>query len=202
MRPDPPVRYNRLSRNYERNCLLNHIFRAALFDGSVYRELDEQPEHMFRALGMVFIAALAFGAGIWSYFRQGARPDELMELNLVLFVGIATIIMGWVVWTGFAWMLGTKLFGGDAGYRVLLRAMGLSYLPICVWLFVNVPYGGAFLSLASHLWLLSAGITAIKYTEDFAWWKAIISGAIGWVWALVMMPLFLVLAPAFDAVSS
>ena len=175
---------------------MNHIFRAALFDGSVYSELDDQPEHMFRALGMVLVAALAFGAGVWSVFREGAKPDELMELNLVLFVGIATIVMGWVVWTGFAWMLGTKLFNGNAGYRALLRAMGLSYLPICIWLLANMPFGGPVLSLGSHIWLLGTGITAIKYTQEFAWWKAIISGAIGWFWALVVMPLFLVQGPA------
>lgn len=173
-----------------------------MFDGGVYREIDDQPEHMFRALGMVFVAALTFGAGVWSYFRSGARPEEMTELNLVLFVGISTIMMGWVVWTFFAWMLGTKLFGGTAGYRVLLRSIGLSYLPVCVWLFVNVPVAGEILSLAGHFWLLAAGITAIKYTEDFAWWKAIVAGSFGWAWALVMMPIFLVLGPAFESISS
>lgn len=180
---------------------MNQILRAALLDGSLFGEIDERPEHMFRALGMVFIAALAFGAGVWSQLPSGTEPERLFGLNLVLFVGIATIITGWIVWTAFAWMLGTKLFGGRAGYRVLLRALGLSYLPICAWLLLNVPLVGGPLSLVSHFWLLGAGITAIKYTEDFAWWKAVVSGTIGWVWALVMMPLFLVLAPAFDAVS-
>ena len=179
---------------------MNQLIRAALFDGSVYSEIDEQPEHMFRALGMVFIAAIAFGAGVWSYFRNGADPEELLELNLVLFIGIATIVMGWVVWTLFAWMLGTKLFGGSASYRVLLRAMGLAYLPVCVWLVVNLPFG-PFISISSHFWLLIAGIEAIKHIQAFAWWKAVIAGTIGWFWALVMMPIFLVLAPAVNSLS-
>ena len=177
---------------------MNRIFRATLFDGSVYGEIDDQPEHMFRALGMVFIAAIAFGAGVWSFFRQDAQPEELMDLNLVLFLGISTIMMGWIVWTGFAWALGTKLFGGTAGYRVLLRALGLTYLPICMWLMVNVTFGGTVLSFAGHIWILVAGITAIKHVENFAWWKAAISGAIGWFWALIMMPLFLVFLPAIE----
>lgn len=181
---------------------MHRVFRAAFFDGSVFSEIDEQPEHMFRALGMVFFAALAFGAGIWSVFRHDADTNKMMDLNLVLFVGMSTILMGWVMWTAFAWMLGTKLFGGKAGYRALLRALGLSYLPVCLWLLINLPAGGMLIGLVSHVWLLMAGVTAIKHTEDFAWWKAIITGTIGWVWALVVMPVFLVLAPALDAASS
>jgi len=177
---------------------LNQILRATLFDGSVYSEIDDKPEHMFRALGVVFISALCFGAGIWSYFREGAKPEEMTELNLVLFVGVSTIVMGWVIWTGFAWLLGTKFFGGTAGYRVLLRAMGLAYLPICLWLMVNVTLGGTFLSFSSHIWLLIGGIAAIKHTEAIAWWKAIISGSIGWFWSLIVIPYFLVFLPAFE----
>ncbi len=38
--------------------------RAALLDGRIYREIGEEPQAMFRALGTVIAVAVAFGLGL------------------------------------------------------------------------------------------------------------------------------------------
>ena len=166
---------------------MNHPFRIALFDQTVFRELDDQPEYMFRALRTVIISAVAFSLGIWSNATQNVTEERFVGLTLVFITGIATILMSWILWAAFAWILGSKFFGGSSGYRLLLRNLGLSYLPICAWLTLGFPYGG-YLVIVGHIWLLATGITAIKNAQEFAWWKSIIAGAIGWVWALILVP--------------
>lgn len=172
--------------------MLRLAARAALFDGSVFTEIMEQPEYMFRALGVVVVAAVAFGLGIRTLIDVTVATDNQIDTNFRMFVAMSTIITSWAVWTVLAWIIGSKLFGGSATYRGLLRALGLCYGPLVLWMFVNLPVGGPLLSMWAHIWMMMAGILAVQRTQNFAWWKAIISVSIGWLWGLVIVPYILV----------
>ena len=176
--------------------MLRVAVRAALFDRTVFREIGEDPQDMFRALGVVLVAAVAFGLGIRTFFDSGPSPGDLLETNLTMFIAMSTIVTGWAIWTALVWVLGTKLFGGKASYRGLLRALGLCYAPMVFWLFVNIPEIGPLLSMWAHIWVLAVGVLAVRQAQDIAWWKAGISASIGWLWALVLVPVFLVVPPA------
>ena len=45
------------------------------------------------------------------------------------------------------------------------------------------------------VWTLMAGVAAVKHIHDIAWWKAGVAAAVGWFWAIILMPLFLVILP-------
>ena len=173
--------------------MLKVVVRAALFDGTVFAEIGEEPEDMFRALGVVLVAAIAFGLGIRSVIDVAPGGDNTIDPNLAMFVVISTIVTSWAVWSGMVWLLGTKLFGGKAGYRGLLRTLGICYGPMVFWLFLNIPAAGPLLSTAAHIWILAVGVLAVRQAQDIAWGKASISASIGWLWALVIVPTFLVL---------
>ncbi|MCL0028750.1 YIP1 family protein [Dehalococcoidia bacterium] len=178
--------------------MLRLAARAAFFDGSVFTEIVEQPEYMFRALGVVLVAAVAFGLGIRTLIDVAAATDNPIDTNYRMVVAMSTIITSWAIWTVLAWLIGSKLFQGSATYRALLRALGLCYGPMVLWMFVNLPVPvGPLLSMWAHIWTMMVGVLAVQRTQDFAWWKAIMSAAIGWLWGLVIVPYYLV--PTFLA---
>ncbi len=161
--------------------MLKLALRAVLLDGSVFRENRDRQETMFAALGVVIISGFAFSLGIWVEVREpglvGFDPGELFGLVMA----VSTIMTGWFLWTLFVWILGIRLFQGDAGFRGALRSLGICYAPIALTVFYTfVPL----LMIVGIIWILFAGVVAIKNTLDFEWWKAGISVVIGWAWSV------------------
>ena len=167
--------------------------RAALLDGRVYDEIRDRDEAMFGALGIVFIAAAAFGLGVWSQTRAadsvGLRFDDWQTPA----VAVSTVFTGWFLWAIIAWLVGRVLLGGDAGYRQTVRAIGVCYAPVALTLFMGaIP---AFALILAGLWPLIAAVVAVKRTHRFAWWKAAIATPLGWLWGVIVIPYFLLYAP-------
>ena len=160
--------------------MLKLALRAVLLDGSVYEEIRDRQEAMFAALGIVIISGFAFGLGIWIEVREpdtvGFEPVE----TLGLFMAVSTIVSGWFLWTLFVWILGVRLFQGATGFRGVLRSLGICYAPLAASVFYTfVP----FVMIVGIVWVLFAGVVAIKNTLEFEWWKAGIAGVVGWAWS-------------------
>ena len=164
--------------------MLNLAFRAAILDGGVYEDIRERQETAFSALGVVLIAGIAFGMGIWSQTPDGGRQGFRIEESANLLLAISSIFTSWVIWTVFVWLLARLLFGGAEGYRASLRSLGVCYLPMALWLLIGVPAVGPGLFMLGAVWTLAAGVAAVKHIHDIAWWKAGIAAAIGWFWRL------------------
>ena len=182
--------------------MLRLAFRAALFDGSVYEEIREKQETAFSALGVVLVAGIAFGMGIWSQTQDASQQGFRMDESLNLFLSISCIFSSWVIWTVFVWLLGRLLFAGREGYRTSLRSLGVCYLPIALWLMIGLPTVGAMLFMLGAIWALASAVVAVKRIHDISWWKAGVTAAIGWLWAVILMPLFLVILPIISAASA
>ena len=155
--------------------------RALLLDGGVYEEIRERQETMLSAFGIVAISGFAFGLGVWVELRDPDVVGFNQREVLGLVMSVSTVLSGWFVWTLFVWILGIRLFQGDTGFRGALRALGVCYSPIMLALF----YSFAPMLLAiGILWILVAGVVAIKNTLDFEWWKAGIAATVGWAWSV------------------
>ena len=170
--------------------MLKLALRAALLDGRVYQEFRHREDTIFAALSVVVVAAVAFGLGMWSGVREPGRVGFNLEENLVLFVVISTVLTGWFVWTAFVWLLGIRLFQGSAGFRAALRALGICYAPMTLSVLAE-PW--PMLVVLGFVWVVFAAVVAIKNTLELAWWKAVITVGIGWLWALVVFPAFMLL---------
>jgi len=145
--------------------LLNRGIRAALLDGSLYRQLSDEPQEIFYALAIVAISGLALGLGLQSQsvipLRDGASP------LLVILFSVQTRFVGWFLCAGVAYVVGAKLLGGDARFRQLLRSLGMTFGPGVFAVFAGIPAAGfVFLGL-SFLWLFPAGWIAIQETHRF-----------------------------------
>lgn len=176
--------------------MLRLAFRAALFDGSVYEEIREKQETAFSALGVVLVAGIAFGMGVWGLTRNPAQQGLNLDQNFYLLLAVSSIFSGWVVWTVFVWMLGARLFSGREGYRTSLRALGMCYLPLSLWLLIGLPAVWGALFMTGAVWTLASVVVAVKYIHDISWWKAGIAAAVGWFWGVILIPLFVVILPA------
>mgnify|MGYP001212509629 CR=1 FL=1 len=171
--------------------MLARAIRAARFDGEVYKDIGGEPESIFQALGIVILAALAFGLGIRSEPIQGLEESA----TFVMLVAIATIMVGWVLWASVAYWIGTGLLGGQADHRILLRSVGIAYGPGVLMAMSGVPaVGPAFFSI-SLLWLLATVTVAVRETQSFGVGRAFLCTIIGWFLALWLLRFFL-LQPA------
>ena len=174
--------------------MLNRALRAALLNGSLYRELSDEPQEVFYALGIVAISGLALGLGLQTQppiTLEGAPPW------MVVLFSAYTRFAGWFLWAGIAYVVGTKLLGGSAGFRQLLRSIGMTFGPGVLAVFAGIPGVGIFFLSFSALWLFPAGMVAIRETQQFDWVRAFICTALGWLTGIFgLMVLFLPIQPA------
>ena len=174
--------------------MLLTALRAALLDGRVYDEIRDRDDAMFGALGIVLIAAAAFGLGVWSWTRvPGSVGLDIGDLTIV--VAISTVFTGWFVWAILAWLIGRVLFQGGAGYRQTVRAIGVCYAPVVFTLFIGTSFAQIPALALAVVWPLVAAVVAVKRTHRFAWWKAAIAALIGWFWGIGVVPFFFVILP-------
>lgn len=157
--------------------MLNRAIRAALLRGGLYHELTDEPEEIFYALAVVVLSGIALGAGI----QYAPLPKwEGAGVWLFVFFSVWARVVGWFLWAGIAYVVGTKAFGGQAGYRRLLRSIGLTYAPGVLAFFGGIPVVGPFLLGLSFLWIFPAALVAIRETQGLNWVQAIICAILGW----------------------
>ena len=156
------------------------VVRAAVLDGSVYKEISETPEHMLRALAVVVAVSIAFGLGIRNNLLESFGDSQFMAM----LIPASTVILGWVVWTFVAYIIGSRLLGGSASNRLLLRGIGIAHGPgifMALFAFFNdSAIGDAILTL-SLFWMLAAATVAVREIQGQGWVRAIIPTTIGWM---------------------
>lgn len=164
--------------------MLARAIRAALFDRRVYQGLGDDPLGGLHAMGTVAVAAAAIGLAMWSIAMQTMRVSP----SIIALMAMSTIALGWVTWTAVAYLLGTWLLGGKAGYRQLLRAIGLSYGPGVFLLLMAAPVGGTAFYYVTALWVLAAGFVAIREVQGFSVLRAVVPTLAGWYVAFFIIP--------------
>ncbi len=175
--------------------MLLTALRAALLDGRIYDEIRDRDEAMFGALGIVLIAAFAFGLGVWSRTRVPGEVGFSVDNWQTPAVAISTVFTGWFVWAIMTWLIGRVLFQGDAGYRQTVRSIGVCYAPVALTLFIGASFAQIPALFLAGVWTLVAAVVAVKRTHRFAWWKAAIATPIGWFWGIIFVPYLFVFAP-------
>ena len=156
--------------------LLQRAIRAALLDMRVYENLDEGPESMFHALGIVAAAAVAFGMGI----RTAVPEDYEGPVALLVILSISAILVSWVLWSTVVWWLGTRVLGGSGSHRMHLRAVGIAYGPGILMVLVAVPA----IYFIATFWLLATVTVAVRGLHGFSTMKALFPSLLGWFLAL------------------
>ncbi len=162
--------------------LVNRMIRAAMLDPRLYEEVEHDRSATSQAMQVVIIVALASGIGgaIWKLIT-------LSPIDAVtgLIGGILAAVLGWLVWAFVTYIIGDKVFGGTATYGEMLRTLGFAQSPNVLLIFTGIlggiPLFGGLLRLALLIWVLLAGLIAIRQGLDVSTGKAILTAIIGWI---------------------
>lgn len=149
--------------------LVERMIGASLLEVSVYEEVEHDTTATSQAAGVVVIVAICAAIGGVGYGSGGiiARP--------------IAALLGWLVWSGVTYLIGTSLFAGTATWGELLRTIGFAQAPGVLFLLGIIPFLGALASVAVSIWLLIAGIIAIRQALDFTTGKAVLTALLGWL---------------------
>jgi hypothetical protein len=145
--------------------MIKNVLSALLLDTAFYTEVAEDKSFMAQAAVVVVIANLLGGMGA----AFATESDVLVGAAL----GVATGLVGWLVWSAVAYLIGVRVFGGDADYPEMLRVIGFAYAPLAIGV---VPW----LGFVGAAWALFAAVLAIRESMEFSTKRAIATAALGW----------------------
>lgn len=140
---------------------------AALLDVPTYEEVEADVTATGQAAGVVVLAAIASAIGGSASGAEG------------MIGGLIGALLGWLLWAGITYLVGAKIFGGTASWGELLRTLGFAQAPKILLVFAGFPMGGL-LRWGIGIWVLVAGVIAIRQALDFDTGKALLTALVGW----------------------
>ena len=112
--------------------MLERILRVFKLDRTVFAEVEHDESATTQAATVVaIVAALSvIGTIIQMLFSlvRGGKPD-IGGMILSVVVTFVITFINWAVWSGVTYLVGTKLFKGEATFGEMLRVIGFAYAP-------------------------------------------------------------------------
>jgi hypothetical protein len=161
-----------------RGSLIERMVGAATLDIDTYEEVEHDESATSQAAIVVAIVAVAAAIGGVDAGTGG------------LIAGLISAFAGWLIWSAMTYLIGTSLFAGKATWGELLRTLGFAQSPGVLYVLGIIPILGVFVKYGVWIWLLVAGIVAIRQALDVDTGKAILTALIGWgiyvIFAIIM----------------
>ncbi len=153
----------------EKRSFSQRMIGAAMLDVPTYEEVEHDADATMQAAGVVVIVAVCAALGGAAHGEGGVIGRPIASL------------LGWLVWSGVTYFIGTRLFEGVATWGEMLRTIGFAHSPGVLFLAGVVPILGGFASAAAGIWMLIAGIVAIRQALDVSTGKALMTAFLGWL---------------------
>lgn len=160
-----------------RRSLVDRAIACARLDAGAFEEVEADETATPQAATVVLVAALASGIG-----NIGGGVTQAI-------VSIVAALIGWILWSVITYFIGVTLFKGTATVGELLRTLGFAQAPGVLYVVAIIPFLGTLISFAVAVWILIAGIIAIRQALDISTGKAVITAIIGWLVLLIPMML-------------
>ncbi len=167
---------------YGSRSITDRMMGAAMLDINTYEEVEHDTSATGQAAGVVAIVAVASAIG-----AAGGGIGAIIG-------GVIAAVLGWLLWAGITYLIGDKLFGGTATWGELLRTIGFAQAPGVLYVLAIIPLLGWLVRLVVGIWILIAGIIAIRQALDFSTGKAVLTAVLGWLALIIPM---LILASMF-----
>jgi hypothetical protein len=177
-----------MGSNYGQASMTNRMMRAARLEPQVYEEIERDLSATKQALTVVVVVGVASGIGEALGQILGGQPGAALGGFIG---GLVTAVLGWAIWSGLAYLIGTKLFEGVATYGELLRTIGFANSPGVLNILNFIPFLGGLISLLVGLWILMSTIVAMRQALDFDTGKAILTAIVGF-FAYIILAVVLV----------
>jgi hypothetical protein len=144
-------------------ALTDRMLRAARGEKELFEEVEIDSGATTEAMTIVAVVAVLGGIGSALGLLMGGRPTGAV---LALVVGVASALIGWAVFSGVAYFIGSRLFHADATWEEVLRTLGYAYSPMVVVIVSFIPIVGGLVVLAAAVWTLYLGFVAIRSALD------------------------------------
>ena len=149
--------------------LVRRMKGAAMLDVQVYEEVEADSDATKQAAIVVAVVAVAQAIG-----ASGSGGGGVIT-------GVVAAVAGWLLWAGITYLIGDKVLGGTATWGELLRTIGFAQAPGVLYVLGIIPLLGPVVRLAVAIWILVAGIIAIRQALDFGTGKAVLTAVLGWL---------------------
>jgi hypothetical protein len=168
--------------------MIDRMIRAAKLDIHLYEEVEADKGALGQALGVVVLASIAGGVG-------GGGQTGLSGV----FVGTIGALIGWFIWAGLTYLIGTKILPEPqtrADLGEMLRTIGFASSPGLIRVLGLIPGITGVVFVVSGIWMLVAMIMAVRQALDYrSTLRAVGVCVIGWIiQALVLLLVFLLFA--------
>lgn len=132
------------------------------------------------------------GAGVVALAAIAQAIGGAGECGFGILAGLISALLGWLLWAGVTYLIGAKLLGGTTTWGELLRTIGFAQTPGVLHVLGLIPILGGIIRFAVAIWVLIAGILAIRQALNVGTGKAIVTAALGWL--VIVLPLAIVMA--------
>lgn len=170
-------------------ALVDNMIRASRLDIPLYEQVERDTNETTNALTVVVLSSLA--TGLSAAIGALARPDMpgmgAGGAVLGLIGGVIAAIVGWALWTGVVYFIGTKMFNGTATWGEVLRTVGYANSPGVLRILGFIPVLGAIINLVVAIWLIVTTVVAVRQALDIGTVQSIIVAIIGAIVAFIVI---------------
>jgi hypothetical protein len=166
-----------VTRSGPARSFVERMVAAARLDPGLYNEVERDASALGQATAVVIIASVCSALG-----GVGSAGGMLG--------GLLASLAGWLFWAAVTWIVGDKLLGGTATWGELLRTLGFAQAPGVLYITAALPLLGWIARAIVMVWVLCAGIVALREALDFGTGKAILTALIGWLFLVLFNVLF------------
>lgn len=152
--------------------MLDRIVGVLRLDVDTFEEIEHDPAALTEAAIVVVVVALLSGVG------SGIGASNFITGF------ISTLIwafIGWFVWAGLTYVIGTSFFDAQADLGEMLRVLGYAQAPSALGLLTFIPCVGAIIALVAWIWALAAAFIAVRQGLDIDNVKTAVTVIIGWL---------------------
>lgn len=165
-----------MTRRVPNRSLWRRMIRASLLEADLFEEVEAEHRSIGQAFLVVLFAIAAGGLG------SALSGNGLRHVAIDL---IEPLVL-WLAGSVFSYMVGATFLRGPetvTDYREVLRTTGFAFSPGIFRVLAAVPpstLGFAF-TVAADLWMLTAGIIAVRQALDFTTLRAIATFGVSYV---------------------
>ena len=171
--------------------LIIRALKAARLDRATYREVSGDPMAVLHSLGTVVLAGMAIGLGMMGALTGDALESPgfagLVDRLYGTWLTVMIVMMGWILWAALVYAMSTLFLRGGAGFRQILRGLGMAYAPAVVLVLREVSYVGDPAVVAGYVWVLVAAVVAVHEAQKGDWLGAALSTVLGWFMCFVFI---------------
>jgi len=174
------------------------MWNAALLDADTYEEVEADHQSIGQATLVVALASTSFGLG--TAIQSASAGIAGVQLAFQIAISALLPPVFWFGGSAFAFMTGASFFRGpetETDFAEVLRTTGFAFTPGLLLVFSCLPPAtlGLGIYFLASLWIVVAGVVAIRQALDFTTARAV--GTFGsamvllWlvVWGLSVVPL-------------